>query len=693
MDTLVSWLGVPLGHLMRLCWQGTGNYALSVLLLTLAVKILLLPLGIWVHFNSIRVVRIQPELNEARARYFGDADAIAEAQGRLFKQQRYHPLANLIPLFVQIVLLMGLVDVIYHPFNHLLRLRPEEISALVQTGCNAAGLDASARSVQLSVLSALHSGQYAQAFAALDLPEAVIAAQSVSTVFLGLDLGDVPAVAGGALLVMPLLAGLSSYLLCVAQNRSNVLQSEQGKINKYGTMAFSVGLSLYLGAFVPAGVAIYWMASNLLSIVQLYLLNAVFSPRRYVDYERLEASKKALSELRSVGGKRSRAEIQRERADYKRFFSIANKHLVFYSEGSGFYKYYEKVISELLRRSNIVIHYVTSDPNDQIFALAEKNERIQPYYIGDKKLITLFMKMDADVVVMTMPDLENFHYKRSYVRKDITYIYMVHYPLSTHMVLRSGALDHYDEVLCVGEFQFDEIRAAERLHGTKEKKLIACGYGQLENLYDAYMRMDKTPHSRPHVLIAPSWQANNILDTCIDDVLHSILGKGYRVTVRPHPEYKKRYRARLDALMARWQAQTGDELIFETDFSGNDSIYGADALITDWSGTAYEYSLVTLKPSIFIDTPPKINNPEYEKLGIEPLEFSLRDRIGTRVSMENAKHIDQAVAQALAAGKQYEADILAIREQYIACFGSSGKAGYRAIMDAVKAHQNTQERN
>ena len=53
------------------------------------------------------------------------------------------------------------------------------------------------------------------------------------------------------------------------------------------------------------------------------------------------------------------------------------------------------------------------------------------------------MKMDADMVVMTCPDLDNFHLKRSYVRKDIEYVYMFHYPLSTHMVLGSHALDHY----------------------------------------------------------------------------------------------------------------------------------------------------------------------------------------------------------------------------------------------------------
>ena len=687
MSTVISLLGVPLGHVMRLCYDLLGSYGLAILLFTLITKLILLPVGIWVHRNSIKVVRIQPELNRVKARFFGDRDAIAEEQSKLYKREGYHPLVSLIPLFIQIVLLMGLVNVIYHPFDHLLHLPKETSDALVALTCQLTGANPESGSIQLRAVSAVHSGLYAEQFAALGMPEALSRVEALKTTFLGIDLGAVPASAGGILWLMPLLAGLSAYLLCVAQNRSNVLQSEQGRLNKYGTMALSVGLSLYLGAFVPAGVAVYWIASNLLAIVQLYVLNRVISPKKYVDYAALEESKQALSALQHVGGERTAEEKAREKADYKRFFSIANKHLVFYSEGSGFYKYFEKVISELLRRSNVVIHYVTSDPNDQIFDIAKTTDgRIQPYYIGEKKLITLFMKMDADVVVMTMSDLENYHYKRSYVRKDITYIYMFHYPLSTHMVLHTGALNHYDEVLCVGEFQFDEIRAAEKLYGTKEKKLVACGYGQLEKLYDDYLQLDKTPRETPQVLIAPSWQAENILDTCIDDMLNCILGHGYRVIVRPHPEYKKRYRARLDALVARWQDYKGNDLVFETDFSGNESIFASDAVITDWSGTAYEFSLVTLKPSIFINTPPKINKPDYDKLGIEPLEFSLRSRVGVSVEPKDIGTLDETLRQVLADGKRYEQEILAIRNQYIANFGASGKAAYRAIMDAVKSY-------
>lgn len=692
MNTLISLLGMPLGRVMRWCYALLGSYGPAILLFTLITKVILLPVGVWVHRNSIKVVRIQPEINRMKARFFGDRDAIAEEQGRLYKREGYHPLVSLIPLFIQIVLLMGLVQVIYHPFDHLLGLAPETGQALVDLTCRLTGANPESGSIQLRAVSAIHSGLYAQEFAALGLPGAIEQVMSLKTTFLGIDLGAVPASEGGVLWLMPVLAGLGAYLLCVAQNRSNVLQSEQGKLNKYGTMALSVGLSLYLGAFVPAGVAVYWIAGNLLAIAQLYALNRVISPRKYVDYEALEESKRRLAALQGVGGERSREEKAREKADYKRFFSIANKHLVFYSEGSGFYKYFEKLIDELLRRSNVVIHYVTSDPNDKIFEIAKENERVQAYYIGERKLITLFMKMDADVVVMTMSDLENYHYKRSYVRKDITYIYMFHYPLSTHMVLHVGALDHYDEILCVGEFQFEEIRARERREHLPEKKLVACGYGQLESLYEAYQRMPAVRREKPQILIAPSWQNDNILDTCIDDMLNCILGQGYRVIVRPHPEYKKRYRARWDALTARWKDYAGDDLVFEGDFSGNESIYASDAVITDWSGTAYEFSFVTLRPSVFINTPPKINNTDYDKLGVEPLELSLRSRVGVSVDPAKIGTLNAVLRQVLDSREQYERDILALREKYIANFGASGKAAYRAVMDAVKAYGGNKQK-
>ena len=258
------------------------------------------------------------------------------------------------------------------------------------------------------------------------------------------------------------------------------------------------------------------------------------------------------------------------------------------------------------------------------------------------------------------------------------------------MVLHTGALRHYDAILCVGDFQFEEIRQTEKLFGDPEQELIACGYGQLEKLYDAYQAMPRTERQRPKVLIAPSWQPDNILDSCIDDLLKELLGKGFDVTVRPHPEYVKRYGERMDAIVKRYEGYRGGDLFFELDFTGNTSIFDSDIVISDWSGTAYEFVMVTERPCVFVDTPPKINNPDYEKITVAPLEFTLRDQVGIRVKPGEIPGLAEKI-RGLLEDESFGERIRGIREKTIANFGRSGEVGGRYIIDSVKEKVQTRK--
>ena len=76
---------------------------------------------------------------------------------------------------------------------------------------------------------------------------------------------------------------------------------------------------------------------------------------------------------------------------------------------------------------------------------------------------------DADVVVMTTPDLQKYHIKRSLVRDDIEYVYMDHAINSVNLTYQKGALDAFDTVFIPNALTAEEIRAAEKLYGTKEK--------------------------------------------------------------------------------------------------------------------------------------------------------------------------------------------------------------------------------
>lgn len=692
MDSIIEILAFPLGYLMKICYNLLGNYGLAIILFTLICKIILLPLGVWLHKNGIKMVKMQPKINMIKVNYFGDKDRIADEQAKLFKEEKYNPLASVFPLIIQIIILMGLIQVIYNPFVYLFDLPDEMSDGFVSTACTIGNLDSESSSVQLSALNIIQNPGYTDKFLKIahpgyDTAKVIGEINSLDMNFLGFNLSWIPMQTKGISLLLPILAGFSAWLLCIAQNKSNVLQSEQGKLNKYGTMVISVGISLYLGLFVPAGVVLYWILSNLIAIIQMYSLNAIISPKKYIDYEALEESRKQLSALENLGEKKKlfskNPNAKREKEDYKRFFSVVNKHIVFYSEKSGFYKYFQNVIEELLRLSNIKIHYITSDPDDKIFELAEKEPRIKPYYIGEKRLITLFMRMEADIVVMTMPDLDCFHIKKSYIKKDIEYIFMFHGIASANMVVRKGGLDHYDTIFCAGPHQADEIREMEEMYSLPEKKLIEYGYPLIEKEAQVYEQTIKNnKNDKRIVTIAPSWQKDNILDICLNKMIPDILSDEYKVVIRPHPEYFKRYPQKIDAIKEKYSGYFGDRLELQLDFST--SILNTDLLITDWSTVGYEFSFITAQPTLFIDTPMKVLNPDYDKYKSKPKDITWRNEVGKSIKLEDLHLIKEYISKMFNEKDAYYDRLVEMRSKALFNYGNSSIVGAKYILEALK---------
>lgn len=596
------------------CYALCHNYLIAILLFTLLTKIILLPLSVWVHKNSIKTVRMQPEMNHIRAVYMGNSELISEQQYKLFKKEKYSPFADLIPLFVQLALLMGVVEAVKR----------------------------------------------------------------------GTDLTAVPAQARGIFLLVPVIAALSAFVMCFVQNKINVLQSEQGALNRYGTMIFSVGLSLYLGFFVSVGVGVYWIYSNLLSVLQLVLLNIWINPKKYIDYEALEASKEELQKAKRFMEPQKKAARQnpyrkKEKEDYKRFLSTSGKKLVFYSEKNGFYKYYKNIIEEIIRRTNIVIHYITGDPEDEVFTL--ESEQFKPYYIGENRLIILMMKLETRIMVMTTPDLENFQLKRSYVKKDIEYIYVPHDVNSSNLTFHKDALDHFDTIFASGPKHKEELLEREEKYHLPQKNIVEWGSGVIDNMMAAYEMLpaSEEENERKTILIAPSWQKDNILDSCIEQILDGMKMLGYRIIVRPHPQYVRHFEARIDALAEKYRGSVE----VQKDFSSNSTVYTADMLVTDWSSIAYEYAFSTLKPVLFINTPMKVVNPDYQELSTVPIDIELRDKVGISVEQDHIYEIADAVERLFHENRFSKDSMRELRDAYIYHVGRSGRVGAKYIIDSL----------
>ena len=127
MNLINTLLGVPLGHVMRLCHALMQNYGLAIILFAILARIILFPISVIAQKNAVKMARLQPKLEEIKRRYAGDKDRITEEQVALFKKEKYNPVFGIFPLLLQIPLILGLINVIYNPLQHLLRMSQSTI--------------------------------------------------------------------------------------------------------------------------------------------------------------------------------------------------------------------------------------------------------------------------------------------------------------------------------------------------------------------------------------------------------------------------------------------------------------------------------------------------------------------------------------------------------------------------------------
>jgi CDP-Glycerol:Poly(glycerophosphate) glycerophosphotransferase len=361
---------------------------------------------------------------------------------------------------------------------------------------------------------------------------------------------------------------------------------------------------------------------------------------------------------------------------YCRFKALPprDRSIVVYSESYQDWHHLQPLIDFLVERLSRPVCHVTSEP-----AVALPNATragLHAFRIRAGVIRTWFFQMlKADVLVLTMLDLANFHLKRSI--HSVRYVYVFHSMGSTHLVDHENSYDHYDAILCVGPHHVAEIRRREELKGLLPKHLFAYGYPRLERLVEVAAAHARTPSGVTTVLLAPTWGEQSILHVCGEALIATLLDADIRVILRPHYQTARLAPQVVQRLIGRFGGNPGFRHVDRMEDSA--SLLESDLLICDWSGMAIEYALGFGKPVLFIDVPPRIRNPNFAELGIEPMEMRIRRELGSILPLDRLDDAPQYVAELLRAAGEFRKRSAALREQWVFNVGRSVEAGAREI--------------
>ncbi|HYI46348.1 MAG TPA: YidC/Oxa1 family membrane protein insertase [Actinomycetota bacterium] len=257
------------------------SYGLAIILLTIAVRILLLPLSIKQTRSMREMQRIQPEIKKLQAKNKGDRQKMNEEMMALYKEHGVNPFGGCLPLLMQFPFLIGLFYVVRSPLRYLGYMVPEGtpedtiVAPIDWVTQNVSGL------METLQNSALANGLVHRA---IDLNQFLGLRLDCSTanVFKGEDPSAIGQCGPGLIAAVPyalllLLMGFTTWYQqkqMQAKGGGSDAQAQQMQLMGRIMPVFLV----FIGYSFPTGVLLYWLTTNVWTIGQQRLMLRVAPP-------------------------------------------------------------------------------------------------------------------------------------------------------------------------------------------------------------------------------------------------------------------------------------------------------------------------------------------------------------------------------------------------------------------------------
>ncbi|MBE6807401.1 MAG: YidC/Oxa1 family membrane protein insertase [Ruminococcaceae bacterium] len=315
-----------LGQLMQWIYELVSNYFLALVLFTVLVRLVLFPLSISNQKNQMERARLAPRLERIQKKYGQDRQKMMQKQQELYEKEGVKMAGGCLPMIFQMLVLFSVIGVIYKPLTYIQDVPEQDIAACIEVvKANAAnetekaeyentlGQDHLYRELNLfkvmekkpelkqQMIDKIADRGIQADKTAKDDPKkkegyVALATQSVNTI---VETGEEFSIFGISLLEEPAKDGLIPNWLWIIAFASGISAFLSGKLSmKYSQAAMSAEqqaaggcstgmmtwmmpiMSLIFSFTVPAGVAVYWVFSNLLAMVQTVVLNKMYSPAK-----------------------------------------------------------------------------------------------------------------------------------------------------------------------------------------------------------------------------------------------------------------------------------------------------------------------------------------------------------------------------------------------------------------------------
>jgi len=239
MNAIFGFFAKIIGYPMTWIYSLTGNYALSIILLTILIRAILIPLYLKQIKTTSKMAELQAQVNEIQTRYARDRQTMNEKINDLYSQNGVSTYAGCIPTLCQFPIILGLYSLLREPLKYM--------TAPV-------------------MLAAVHES------------------------FLW-----VPDLSQPDSWVLPILAGITTYLSTAVSTAGQ----DNPAAGAMKGMTYFMPLMIFLfGRSFAAGLTLYWIIGNVFQVIQTVIVNKAKAKAKRSKEIEDEVRKKKMQETK-----------------------------------------------------------------------------------------------------------------------------------------------------------------------------------------------------------------------------------------------------------------------------------------------------------------------------------------------------------------------------------------------------------
>ena len=299
------------GYALNFFYELTNNYGIAIIIFTLLLRVILIPITIKQQKTMKKSAELQEKMKEIQAKYKNNPEKLNQETIELYKKEKMSPFNGCFTAILQILIILAVFWLVSQPLTYMKRAnKDEELNAIVEeyrTKITEENDGKKTNYPEIEIISRIQNDyneiekqledENIENREELENKKKNYEKLKINMEFLGLDLSKVPtqSLNDWRVYVIPVLYVITSFvsirITTKQQNKQREKQKEvvtnseekskddelldsMGQMNN--TMSYMVPImSISIAVIAPLGLALYWLTSNVLMILERLIINKI----------------------------------------------------------------------------------------------------------------------------------------------------------------------------------------------------------------------------------------------------------------------------------------------------------------------------------------------------------------------------------------------------------------------------------